>query len=136
MAEEKEGEKSSWNFSADHSKLVFSMLNKSQICYSKGDVGNWFENLRGIHELMNYNLKKTTVVEIDKDIAYITRRQRFWNKHRDIKEMGLDIKLTRQEEIYRRQFIEGIRKLQRKMMHVLKAAGYLTNKVDETNVDM
>lgn len=136
MAEEQEGEKASWNFSADHAKLVFNMLAKAQICYSKGDIGNWFENLRGIYELMNYNMKEEIITKIDADILYITRRQRFWNKHIEIKNQGLQVKLTSQEQKWRMQFVEGIRKFQRNLMMILKKAGYLTNKVDESDVDM
>lgn len=136
MAEGEEGEKASWNFSSDHAKLVFNMLSKAQMCYSKGDIGNWFENLRGIYEMMNYNLDETTIEKMDKDIFYITRRQKFWNKHIEIKIKGLDIKLSKQEEIWRRQFIEGIRKFQRTLMTTIKKAGYLTNKIDESNVGL
>lgn len=136
MAEERENEKSSWNFSADHSKLVFRMLAKSQICYSKGDIGNWFENLRGIYELMNYNLGETNIEKMDKKISYITSKQRYWGKHRHIIEMGLQNKLSKDELIGKREYIEGIRNFQRSLMLILKSAGYLTNKIDETNVDM
>jgi hypothetical protein len=136
MAEEKEGEKSSWNFSADHAKLVFNMLSKSQRCYSAGDIGNWFENLRGIYELMNYNLGETNIEKMDKKISYITSRQRYWGKYKHIIEMGLQNKLSKRELIGKKEFVEGIRKFQRSLMLILKSAGYLTNKIDESDVDM
>ena len=135
MAEE-ETKKASWNFSADHSKLVFRKFAESQQYKSKYDIGSYFEKLKELFDMIEYNIEEDEAEKIDKIILIVGRRKKYWQKHSRMHNEGNEGKLTPIEEQEKRNFEYGVRKLQRKILRLLNKTGYLPNKKNERDIDM
>jgi len=137
MAEDKtDTKKSSWNFSADHSKLIFQRLNISQIAQSQGNTKGCFESLKQIFELIEFNMTDKEVKKLDHLIFKVERMQRYWDRFNKLSRDGQITKWTRIEEKRRQFFIYGVKILQRKVLRCLLKTGLIKNQSDDTDVDM
>ena len=126
----------SWNINSHHAQLVFNMLSRSQNFYLKGDMGNYFTSLRGIYELIIYNLELEVINSMDKKVEAVSCKQRYWNKYKSIVDEGLNCNLTNEEVKGKSEFVDRIRLFQRSLLKLLKHCGYLTNKSDTSYIEL
>ena len=56
-----------WNINTEYTKTIFELLHRSQIMYSRGDLGAHFHSLKVVYEFVVFKLSKDIVEKFDKD---------------------------------------------------------------------
>lgn len=131
MIEEKRGE-TAWNIIAEQTKFVSELIQKGIGEYLKGDVGEWFNILTAIREVINYDLKKAEIDELDKIEKAAWSLQKYWRNYQKKLKLGHD---TPQEVVQKkREFVSNVREYSRKLMSILKILGYFPKKEDRSKL--
>lgn len=131
VVEEKRGE-TAWNIIAEQTKFVGDLIQRGISEYLNGDVGEWFNILTAIREIINYDLKTVEAENLDKIEKRAWALHKYWNNYQK------KIKLGHQsnQEIIRgkREYVNEVRNYSRALMSILKALGYFPKKEDRTKL--
>lgn len=131
MIDDKRGE-TAWNIIAEQTKFVSELIQKGIGSYLIGDVGEWFNILTAIREVINYDLKPDEKKKLDKLEKEIWNLQKYWKMYQ--KKSKLGHRSTSELIQKKREFVSNVREYSRELMNILKILGYFPKKEDRTKL--
>jgi hypothetical protein len=121
-----------WNIIAEQTKFVANLIQNGIEKYLKGDIGEWFNILTAIREVIDYDLKpheKDILDDIENDTW---GKRKFWGTY--TKELRLGNKVKDEVIQQKTKFVDNVKKYSRTLMDILKKLGYFPKKEDRTKL--
>lgn len=131
MIDEKRGE-TAWNIIAEQTKFVSELIQRGISEYLKGDVGEWFNILTAIREVIDYDLKRDEKRELNSIENKAWALQKYWRNYQKIIKLGHSS--SKDVILKKREFVSNVREYSRKLMSILKVLGYFPKKEDRTKL--
>jgi hypothetical protein len=131
MIEEKRGE-TAWNIIAEQTKFVSELIQRGISEYLRGDVGEWFNILTAIREVINYDLKSNEKKQLNSIETKAWALQKYWRGYQKKMKFGHDADNNLKEN--KKIFVAYVRLYSRKLMSILKILGYFPKKEDRSKL--